>query len=300
MQKIEQQVARVAGGEFQPIPLMDRDDELRDLAASINTMCTALAKMTSQLRESERSQLIKQVAAGIAHQLRNALTGARMAVQIHRRRCAHPSDESLDVALRQLALTEEQIRGLVAIVRDEHRIPVAGKLVDLTNEIVMLMKFLCDHRQIELRVVDDSDNAAVSDADAVRAGLLNLCMNAVEAAGTGGKVEIRMSLRESMAVIDVYDNGPGISPELADTVFAPFQTSKPDGMGLGLSLARQAANGLGGTVEYLRRTDGTLFRMTCLCQRHEPDKESGLVANADELDRRPLAISVPSGSKDFR
>lgn len=263
MQRIEEHAARIAGGDFQAIPLGRCDDELRDLAESVNRMCAGLDRMTSQIRESERSNLIRQLAGGIAHQLRNALTGARMAVQVHRRRCENPTDASLEVALKQLSLTEEQIRGLVSLVQAEKRTPIPARLSDVAGEVALLLGPICDHRQIELTVHDDAGPAQVHDGDTVRAALLNLCMNAIEATGAGGDVQVHLKSADGLATIDVRDDGPGIPPEIAASLFDPFQTTKPDGMGLGLALAVQAAQAHGGTIEHRRDGPCTLFRMTC-------------------------------------
>jgi len=87
MQRVERHAARIAGGDFAPTTLPRRNDEIRDLSQSVNQMAEGLQTWTSSIRDSERSQLISQVVAGLAHQLRNALTGIRMAIQVHQKRC---------------------------------------------------------------------------------------------------------------------------------------------------------------------------------------------------------------------
>ena len=97
-----------------------REDEVADLALSVNRMCSQLKEMQQTIHRSERSRLLAQLGAGLAHQLRNSLTGAKLSVQLHAKR--HPdaaADQTLSVALRQLALTEEQVRGLLSIGRVE-------------------------------------------------------------------------------------------------------------------------------------------------------------------------------------
>lgn len=263
MQAIERQVARVAAGDFEPIPLPDRNDELRDLSASVNQMGRDLERFTAQIRETERAHLIKQLAGGIAHQLRNAITGARLTVQLHQRRCSQSRDGSLDVALRQLTLIEEQIRGLVALIRDEQRERVAGQLDDLLVEVETLVRPLCDHRQIHLVRTGELLDFRVRDKDQMRAALLNLTLNAVEATGAGGHVAIACRQRGDLAEIEVCDDGPGVPEHLVEEMFLPFRTTKPDGMGLGLSLVQQAAADHGGAIVYQRHNGQTCFQLTC-------------------------------------
>jgi len=263
IQEIERQVARVAEGNFEPIPLRRQRDELRDLSASVNQMSVQLNLMTAQIRETERAQLVKQLAGGIAHQLRNSLTGARLALQLHRRRCPQAEEESLDVALRQMLLTEEQIRGLVALIRDEHRPQHPGRLTDVIRETTALVSPMCEHRQIRFEVSGDLGELHVADADQMRAALLNLCINAIEATSSGGLVRIDLTLNGNQAIVDVSDDGPGIPADRESKIFTPFQTSKPDGMGLGLALVKQIAEDHAGTVSYQRKENRTILRLTC-------------------------------------
>ena len=103
--------AAIARGDFTPIPLAQRNDELRDLVESINGMAEQLAEYERQVRRQERLRALGQLGASMAHQLRNAATGGRMAIELHRRDCPNANlGESLDVALRQLRLMESYLR----------------------------------------------------------------------------------------------------------------------------------------------------------------------------------------------
>ena len=87
--RLEHQVARIAEGDFRELALDPKPprDEVNDLARSINRMCTQLRQMSQTIRQSERTHMLAQHAAGMAHQLRNALTGARLSIQLHLKRC---------------------------------------------------------------------------------------------------------------------------------------------------------------------------------------------------------------------
>ncbi|WP_437226375.1 sensor histidine kinase [Planctomicrobium sp. SH661] len=270
IQAIERQVARVASGNFEPIPLKSRSDELRDLSASVNQMSVQLDRMASRIRETERAELVKQLAGGIAHQLRNSLTGARLALQLHRRRCPLENDESLSVSLHQLSLTEEQIRGLVALIRDEHRPRVAGSLSAIASEVAALVRPMCEHRQIRFDCAGPDEDLSLEDADQIRAAILNLCINAIEATSTGGAVHLRLEARNGIATIDVTDDGPGVTATELGRIFDPFHSTKADGMGLGLALVKQTAEDHGGSIQYLREGSTTTFRLTCRGQSGRP------------------------------
>ena len=92
--RLESQVARIAEGDFQELVLDPEspNDEVNDLSRSINRMCAQLRQMSQTIRQSERTQMLAQLAAGMAHQLRNALTGARLSIQLHLKRCDDAPD----------------------------------------------------------------------------------------------------------------------------------------------------------------------------------------------------------------
>ncbi len=91
---------------------------------------------------------------------------------------------------------------------------------------------------------------------------LNILSNAIEAAGPGGKVEVRLGLlEEGKAVIEVFDSGPGPQSQVADRLFEPFVTGKADGVGLGLAVASRVVEAHHGIISWQRALDRTCFRI---------------------------------------
>jgi signal transduction histidine kinase len=258
---LEGQVAEIASGNFIPLPLPQTHDELRELGASVNRMSESLRQMRDQIRATERAGLIAQLAGGLAHQLRNAITGARMAVQLHQRKCEARNDDSLQVALRQLSLTEEQVKGILTLHRREHPSPVAAQLAVIVEDVRQLVLAACQHAGVSLAVAADIPTLTIRDSDAIRAALLNLVLNAIEASGSGGQVEIRAAQSDGQIELEVIDNGPGVPSGVGESVFNPFVTTKPEGVGLGLALANQAAEAHRGRLLYTRRDDRTVFTL---------------------------------------
>ena len=263
IRRVERQVALIAEGNFQELDLDRERDEVHDLSRSINRMCLQLREMQQTIRQSERARLLAQFAAGLAHQLRNSITGARMSVQLHVKRCPAPEGEpSLSVALRQLAMTEEQVKGLLSLGRVERRRPEFCDLRQLLEEVALLVHPSCQHAKVTLRYQQGKDPLELlTDPSSVRAAVLNLTLNAIEAAGHAGEVSLEAHASDDEASIEVADTGPGPPPELAESLCEAFVTSKPEGVGLGLALAKQVADDHGGRLTWTRAEGQTRFRL---------------------------------------
>jgi signal transduction histidine kinase len=262
LRSVEGKVAAIASGDLRELDERLRGDEVDDLIRSVNRMAVQLRQLRETIRRTERAGVLAQLAAGLAHQLRNAATGARMAVQLHARRCPSPeSDGSLAVALRQLTLCEEQIKGLLTMGQKPGLTsnPVdAGSHVE---EVVALVEPTCRHVGVKFTRRMDGPISFRGDADRLRAALLNLVLNAIEAAGPEGNVTLEVIEEGSFLRFDVTDDGPGPPPELASTLFEPFVTGKPEGVGLGLALANRVAFDHGGGLSWERVDCRTTFSL---------------------------------------
>ncbi len=151
IRRVQGQVARIVDGDFRELEPSGQRDEVADLSRSINHLCVQLREMQRTIRETERSRLLAQFAAGLAHQLRNALTGARMSVQLHARRHPAPAgDQSLGVALRQLAMTEEQVKGLLSLGKVERRPAEPCDVGQLLADVAFLVDPACQHARVTL------------------------------------------------------------------------------------------------------------------------------------------------------
>ena len=205
IRRVQQQVAGIAAGDFRELDPGGRRDEVADLTVSINQMCSQLEGMRQTIQQSERARLLAQLAAGLAHQLRNSLTGARMSIQLHAKR--HPAqagDETLAVALRQLALTEEQVKGLLSAGRRRaESARSCSTLAQLLADVAGLVDPACQHARVAFSASCDERDGPLdifADRSSLRAAILNLALNAIEAAGQGGTVSLEAYSREWRSV----------------------------------------------------------------------------------------------------
>ncbi len=265
---LERRTRLIAGGDFSPMPLPARDDEIRDLTSSVNDMAGQLARLQDAVRRTERLRLLDQVSGGLAHQLRNGLTGARLAVQVFVRESEGFDTTALDVALRQLTLLETQLKRFLELGRESPMRRERCPLDALIQEAVELLLPQCRHAGIDLVWKTPLPGVVVmGDSGQLGQLLMNLLGNAIAAAGPAGKVEIvsTKDANASTVAVEVYDTGPGPPPEIASKLFEPFVTGKPEGVGLGLAVSRQIAEAHGGSVSWRRDAGRTCFRVELPC-----------------------------------
>jgi signal transduction histidine kinase len=257
----------IAGGDFRPMPVPRADDELRDLCEAVNDMARRLAGFQEELQRDERLRVLGQFSGGLAHQLRNAAAGAKLALELFVAENPAADPEPIRVALRQLARIESNLRQFLALGKppaDVRRPCDLGQIIDQT---VTLLRPQCQHAGTTLAWHPPADACVVpGDPDQLSHLFGNVIGNAVEAAGPGGSVEARIAERGTrngapLFVIEVSDTGPGPPAEIAGQLFEPFVTGKEQGIGLGLAVAKHAAEAHGGAIAWDRRDGRTVFRI---------------------------------------
>jgi signal transduction histidine kinase len=265
---VERHVGRIAAGEFGGALGAEAaaDDEIGRLAAGVDHMSRTLAGLRDSLVAGERQRLLGQLAAGFAHELRNAVTGAKLAIGLHRRRCAgaagrDAADDSLDVALRQLDVLEEEVRGLLALGRPEEARPVRVDLGALLEEVRDLTGPRCEHAGVTLEC-GASAATVMGRREALRAALVNLALNGIDAAGRAGTVRLSAHERPGRVSLVVEDTGPGPPENIRATLHEPFVTGKPEGIGLGLAVAAAVAQSHGGALDWERADGLTRFALS--------------------------------------
>jgi signal transduction histidine kinase len=276
---VERHVARIAEGEFGHTLVASHadpaaGDEISRLVDGVNHMSLQLEQLRGSLVAGERQRLLGQLAAGFAHELRNAVTGARLAIDLHRRRCpagvgSAPPDDSLTVAARQLDILEEEVRGLLALAKapaHQKQPPEPVSIDRLLAEVRDLTAPRCDHAGVRMHCELPTNLSIIGRHDALRAALVNLALNGIDAAGRSGDVWLSASAAGSQIMLAVEDSGTGPEESVRDSMQEPFVTSKPEGIGLGLSVARAVAEEHGGVLAWKRTHGRTQFAISLPAQ----------------------------------
>lgn len=260
---IHQAVRRIGQGDLRPQGLpIDHRDEIGELAVGVAQMVEWLQRLQKERAQTERLQLIRQVSAGLAHELRNPLTAARMTLEIFIERNADRDTEPLRIALDELARMERQVRRFLRVARPDPPHFEVAEIGPILGRCAAGLEASAAHRGVTLSVESDEGLPPVRvDPEQIGQAVSNLLLNALDAAGPGGRVCIRSRPSPGGLVVEVEDDGPGVPAGDEGRLFQAFYTTKPEGVGLGLALCEAVVKEHGGTIEYNRHEGPTRFRI---------------------------------------
>jgi two-component system sensor histidine kinase FlrB len=214
---------------------------------------TEVASLERALREREGLATLGELAAGMAHELRNALTTIRGYLRLLGEAAEGQREryrEAIDAEARELGALLERFLGFAQppTLRRE-----TVDLLALAVEVGSRVRAAFPGLSLGL---EGAAEKVAGDPLALSVTLENLVRNAAEAvAGAGGHVRVALAAAAESVSVRVEDDGPGVALELSERLFAPFVSSKPSG-GLGLAVARRLARLHGGEIEYERRLEG--------------------------------------------
>ena len=247
--------SRMAGGDLDARvePGSSRVREVEDLVGAFNAMGGELRASQEQLVQAERVAAWREIARGLAHELKNPLTPIRGAMDVIRRaRSLDRPDfdeilhEQADAVVSEVARLKELSDSFARFARLPDPCPEPLDPRVLLREAAAL--YAQDDR---LRVVHRSEAVVVhADRNQLATVLTNLVKNAVEAMDGRGTLTLGAAREGAQVEISVQDDGPGIAPEIRDRLFTPYVTTKGSrGTGLGLAMAHRIVVEHGGRIE---------------------------------------------------
>ena len=237
----------------------------RETAASLERSHRELVDSQEHLKRAERLSVLGQVAAGLAHEIRNPLAGLKGALEIIASRVAPgtPEAEFAGIAARDAARLDGLVSDFLTYARPRDPELREVDLYSVIEHVATVTRPEADRLGVSLVIEASGSPIAVRvDREQMTQVLLNVVLNAIQASPPGGTVRVKPRLEATSAVIEITDQGPGISPEHLTRIFEPFFTTKQRGTGLGLAISQRIVLAHDGSIDVVRSSAaGTTFRV---------------------------------------
>lgn len=266
--RIRDAAGRLGPEEAADVTVTDTGDfgglhaDIDQLTARIGDVVDRLQQREREVRRAEQLAALGQLAAGVAHEVRNPLTSIKMLVQ------SGQDGELLTV--EDLSVIESEVRRMEASLQsflDYARPPKAERrpteLVRVVRRAFDLLRPRAERQRVTLVLRADAAVSVTADPAQLHQVLVNLGLNALDAMPAGGTLTVTVRTPNRAADVEVADTGSGIPPDILPRLFQPFASGKDTGLGLGLVIAQRIAEDHGGRLRGGNRPDaGARFTLT--------------------------------------
>jgi two-component system sensor histidine kinase PilS (NtrC family) len=247
-------------------PLTASDGTLLGLVCIFQDL-TERKQIEARLRQSDRLAAVGQLAAGLAHEVRNPLAAISGSIQLMKEEGPAGSPHLLDIVLRETDRLKLVTGQFLDFAKPTQAPEKQCNLVPLLRETVLLLEKSCDGPStVTFSFQGEAEPVMVAgDPDQMKQVLWNLGLNAIQAMAGGGRLTfaIRRHVSDNgtgWAAVELTDTGPGIPPRELGRIFDPFYTTRWGGTGLGLAIAQKIIDNLGGRIEVVSREgEGATF-----------------------------------------
>jgi signal transduction histidine kinase len=277
MIELQEQMERVGNGDLTAtVSFAKRNDEIGDLGRNFNLMVQQLRESREEIELLHRTQMSRaehfatlgELATGLAHEIRNPLAGIAGVIEIVGRDLpvSSPARAVVKDVREEIAQINRILTDLLGTARPRAAEMRQSDLNTTVEHAVMLARQQVLSRPIKIDFAPDPDLPEVDhDSDQIHQVLLNLLLNSVQAIPDSGLVRVTVFAHNDNqeALITVADTGRGIPADVLPNIFRPFFTTKGNGTGLGLSLARRIVEEHHGRIEVESSSaKGTTFTVT--------------------------------------
>jgi signal transduction histidine kinase len=250
---------RIAENDFSQRAVVRSNDEIGMLAHSFNRMMDQLQSYEKRLVESEKMATAGRMAAGLAHEIRNPLTSIKMFVQVLHGRL-HGQQDNQKMAASLLQEIERLERIIEQIVERARPGELNRRPGNINEQLAELLALAAPSLQAGNIRLDSRLSPALPelhyDPEKMKQVFWNLLINSREAMPKGGRIEISSAPVENGVEITFADTGMGIQDGNIDICFTSFYSTKPEGLGLGLSTSRKIVEKHGGGLFLANRAEG--------------------------------------------
>ncbi|KAB0671136.1 sensor histidine kinase [Oryzomonas sagensis] len=218
----------------------------------LQTQSERIMTIEEQLRRAERLSTLGEMAAVLAHEIRNPLGSIRGTAEILRDdyQPGDPKHEFIEIQIKETERLNRVVEEFLRLARPQPSAMARCSLREELETIVTLTANDAKARKIRLALEPPAgDHVVNADGEKLRQAFLNIVINALQATPEGGTVTIATRQADGFHQIRFSDTGPGIDADTLARIFEPFFTTKPDGTGLGLAITKKIIEAHGGMLE---------------------------------------------------
>ncbi len=226
---------------------------------------TDRAQMRRSIARMERLASLGRLSAGLAHEIRNPLTGVSLLLdELHDRLIGDPQDQGLiQRALAEIERLETLMGELLSFSSQSRGALVPGDLSQVLEEVLFLVQRQCEASDVSLeKSMDQGLPRILLDNGKLKQAFHNLLNNALQSMSAGGRLKVSLSASHPGVFLTIEDSGVGIPPERIALIFEPFFTTRGEGTGLGLAITHNIVSEHGGRIDVTSRVgQGSCFRL---------------------------------------
>jgi signal transduction histidine kinase len=261
MLELQEKIAMVRLGDLHAmVEFASRNDEIGDLGRDFNAMVRQLRESHEEIQHLHRTQMSRaehlatlgELAAGLAHEIRNPLAGIAGVIEIIGRDLPKesPARKVLKDVHTEVAHINRIVSDLLEIARPKAPVFSSSDVVATAEQALLFAREQAMAKSISLDLIKDEPLPPIEhDSGQIQQVLLNLLLNAIQACEEKGSVKVEFGQDKEEVWIAVTDTGRGISRETLPNIFRPFFTTKGNGTGLGLPLAKRVVEDHNGRIE---------------------------------------------------
>jgi signal transduction histidine kinase len=243
----------IGAGRMETRLVPEGPSELQSLTRNFNDMVVALEASRQLSAQNERMAVMGELAAGVAHELNNPLAVITGYVKVLGKEIQDEKlHEDLAIIADETWQCQQIVAGLLQLARPRALDLQVANVAAMLREVVDRLTMAQPQATTAITVHAPEEVQGTVDELALRSVIVNLISNAREAAGESGRVEISLAHEADQLLLVVEDDGPGIAPGAESSIFKPFHTTRPRGLGLGLAISDAAVRGHGGTITVTR------------------------------------------------
>ncbi|MCA1064262.1 ATP-binding protein [Rossellomorea sp. AcN35-11] len=220
------------------------------LAAQLNEWMIEKKLLREEILKSEKLNTLGELAASIAHEVRNPLTVVKGFLQLMKKQVKGDHEEYLKIVLSELGRAEEIINDYLNFAKPEFEKVEKVNVKEVLSDVTILLNAYALKDGVSLEADLKVDGFMLTDRNKLKQAFVNIIKNAIEATPPQGKVDVHLRVTGSQAIITVEDTGKGMTKEQINRLGTLFFSTKDQGTGLGTSVSLRIIEAMGGHIHF--------------------------------------------------